>query len=415
MISDKFLYEEVESMVKNDWDVIVVGGGIAGLTITALLSKLNYRVLCIEPQKPPAKEMQATADLRSTAYLINSIELFKESGVWECLKDRAEQLKVMRICDTGGANGITQESSFDSKEIGLSQFGYNIPNWFAKNAIISVIKSSKTSQILFGTKAIGITNLQDKSILRLSNKKKISTKLIVAADGKNSDIRFLSKIAIKKWDDGQDAIACAVTHEKKHDGTSIELLESGGPCTLVPLQNTEDGKFQSAVVWVDKRVQAKNLMLLSDRDFSIKLSNRTKNILGTCKLNSGRSIYPIVTQLADKFYGERLALIAESAHVMPPIGAQGLNTSFEDISLLVNLLKKASVENADIGNPYLLTKYGKIRRRISKSKMLAITLLNTASKANLPLTKSFRKFGLTVIEKNALVKNTLMKAGLGKF
>ena len=238
--------------------------------------------------------------------------------------------------------------------------------------------------------------------------------MIIAADGKNSDIRFLSKIGIQKWDETQDAIACTVSHEKAHNQTSIEVLNSGGPCTLVPLKNAAEGNFQSAVVWMEHRSRARRLMDVSEKDFSNQLSLRTNYILGQCNLTSKRESYSVVTQLANKFYDKRVALIAESAHVMPPIGAQGLNTSFEDIALLTDMIKKAHLNHFDIGTYALLKSYGETRRRKTLSKILGITLLNKSAKSDLKLTKSLRKFGLNLINKNFFVKQTLMKVGLGK-
>ncbi len=401
--------------MNKDWDIIVVGGGIAGLAITALLSKFKLKILCIEPQKPPLEENAFSADLRSTAYLIDSIEILKKTGAWDLLECQAAELRVMRICDTGSQKKQRyQEVNFKSKEINLPNFGYNIPNWFVKKSLHSIIKSSDTGHVSFKQKVVGINSRLDKCIIRLSDDRSLSAKLIVASDGRESDIRFLSKIKTKKWDNNQDAIAFIVTHEKAHEGTSIEVLQSGGPCTLVPLKNSSDGQYQSAVVWMEKRIEAKRLMLLNDNDFSISVSSRTRHLLGNCILKSKRTLYPIVTQLADTFYGERLALIAEAAHVMPPIGAQGLNTSFEDISFLANLIHEASSNGSDIGNPSLLATYGKHRRRQAQSKILGVSLLNKTSESNLEVIKDLRKFTLQIINNNLSIKTALMKAGLGK-
>ena len=132
------------------------------------------------------------------------------------------------------------------------------------------------------------------------------------------------------------------------------------------------------------------------------------------QLNSGRRSYPIVTQLADKFYGERLALIAEAAHVMPPIGAQGLNTSFDDISFLFELIQECAKNNSDIGAQSLLARYDKIRRWAAKSKIIGISLLNSTSKSNSTTVKSIRKIGLKIVNDSPYLKKTLMKVGLGR-
>ena len=401
-------------MTDRNWDVIVVGGGIAGLVTTSLIAKLKLKVLCIEPHKPALEQSNKSADLRSTAYLLKSIELLKKVGVWDNLQDYAEALKIMQICDAGGKNHtLRQTSSFNSLEIGEPYFGYNIPNWFVKKSLLSIIEKSEFGEILFDQEVVGLINQTDKTVIRLSNDTQLSANLIIAADGKNSAIRHLAKIKTQKWDNHQDALAFITTHEQAHEGRSIEILESGGPCTLVPLKTTLDGTFQSAVVWMDTREKTKTLLKLNNDDFSEKLTLRTKNVLGPCRLNSRRTIYPIITQLAERFYSKRLALVAEAAHVMPPIGAQGLNTSFEDISLLMDFIEKSINQKEDFGSQNILKKYGIRRRFITQSKMFGISILNKTSKSNSQITKDLRNLGLKIINKNIFLKKTLMKAGLG--
>ena len=401
-------------MADRNWDVIVVGGGIAGLVTTSLLGNSDLKVLCVEPNKPALEQDDQYADLRSTAYLLKSIDLLKQANVWDSLKEHAEELKIMQICDAGGKSGdIRQTSSFDSNDIDQPFFGYNIQNWFVKKSLLSVIAASNFSDIIFGQKVIGLINQTDKSVIRLSDNSQISAKLIIAADGKNSEVRHLAKIKTKKWDNAQDALAFVTSHEKPHQGRSIEILESGGPCTLVPMKTSVNGTFQSAVVWMENRDRAKDLLELNSKDFSEKLTLRTQRILGNCQINSRRTIYPITTQLAERFYCKRLVLVGESAHAMPPIGAQGLNTSFEDISLLVTLIKRSIAKNDDLGSPKVLKDYGKRRRLVAQSKMLGISILNKTSKSNLQITKDLRKIGLSIIEKNSFLKKILMRAGLG--
>ena len=136
-------------MIAKNWDIVVVGGGIAGLTITAVIAKLGIKVLCIEPNQPSPDGSKDNKDIRSTAYLLNSIEILKEAGVWRKIQNQAASLEIMQICDTSGS---FQESIFDSEEIGLSQFGYNIPNTVTKKALISVIKTTNTAEVIFGLK-----------------------------------------------------------------------------------------------------------------------------------------------------------------------------------------------------------------------------------------------------------------------
>ena len=176
---------------------------------------------------------------------------------------------------------------------------------------------------------------------------------------------------------------------------------------------SKNGSFQSAVVWMENRAKAKKIFKLTADDFSKTLTDRSRRVLGTCQVSSRITLYPIVSQLAERFYCRRLAIIAEAAHVMPPIGAQGLNTSFEDISLLIESLEQSILQNDDIGSQKLLKDYGIRRRLVTQSKMLGVSVLNKTSKSNLQITKDLRKVGLKIIEKNSTLKQALMKAGLG--
>ena len=403
-------------MNKKNWDIIVVGGGIAGLTITSILSKLKKKVLCIEMDMPSTNDQNPKADMRSTAYLLKSIEVFKQAKVWDELESYGQELKVMSIAEASSLAGeIRQISNFNSSELDLPNFGYNIPNWRTKRILIADIKKSNYSKILFGLRVTDLIVQIDKSVVTLSNDIKISAKLVIAADGKNSPIRDLCGIKIKKSDSGQDAIAFVTAHSKPHKGKSIEIFESGGPCTLVPMKSNGNNLFQSAVVWMETRDKSKKLMMLDEKEFSNRLSERTKYTLGNCQLSSRRTLYPIVTQLAENFYGDRVALIAESAHVMPPIGAQGLNTSFEDIDLLVKLLNQAIEIKADFGSQSLLKEYSKIRRKVVLTRMIGIELLNKTSMSNLQIIKDLRSVSLKIIDESSLLKKFLMKTGLGKF
>ena len=144
-----------------------------------------------------------------------------------------------------------------------------------------------------------------------------------------AEIQFSEKkagISVKTHNFGQKALAFAVTHSIPHKNISTEIHLSGGPFTLVPLRD-HDGKPSSAVVWMDKSEEAAKLMNMKDKEFEEEMTQRSCNVLGPLKLASKKSSWPIISQIADRIYSQRLALIGETAHVVPPIGAQGLNLS----------------------------------------------------------------------------------------
>ena len=150
-------------------------------------------------------------------------------------------------------------------------------------------------------------------------------------------------------------------------------------------------------------------MELSTEDFEIEISERSCHVLGPLKLATTRSVWPIISQIAERLNGKRVALVAEAAHVMPPIGAQGLNMSISDIKALRDIAAEAN----DIGAPEVLEKYHRTRINSARLRVNGISMLNQASLAALPLLKELRAFGIKTLHGTAPVRLGLMKLGLG--
>ncbi|MEE2774835.1 MAG: FAD-dependent monooxygenase [Pseudomonadota bacterium] len=402
-------------MDKSGYDIIVVGGGVAGLTATAALGVLGFKVLCLESTEFRSQTKNSAQDIRSTAFLRGSVDLLKEIGIWESVVGESHELKTMCIADCGGVDGaIRQQINFNSSEVSLPDFGYNVPNAVAKRALVDRIDSLKNCKLLFGLEVINAVTQIDKVFLILSDNNFVSAKLVVAADGSRSKVRELTGVKTFTNENNQYAIACVVSHEKPHDGTSVELLKSGGPCTLVPMKSVKGKKNRSAVVWMETKKLAYQLVSSSVERFSSEISKRTDYVFGECTLISQRSLYPITTQIARKFYAHRTALIAEAAHVMPPIGAQGLNTSLEDIIILKDLLTHALATGADIGSDSLLKKYNRNRQKTLIPRVTGIHLLNNASKSNFQPVKDLRMNALKWLDNSKTARQFLIKTGLGK-
>ena len=165
---------------------------------------------------------------------------------------------------------------------------------------------------------------------------------------------------------------------------------------------------------METRKNVARLNYLSDTDFSSEVSKRTNYVFGKCSLTSKRSVYPVNMQIAHKFYSHRMVLIAEAAHVMPPIGAQGLNTSLEDIIVLKDLLIEASANDFDIGTESMLKKYNSQRLKTVIPRLTGINLLNRVSESDFQPVKDLRMAALKWLDNNKAARQILIKAGLGK-
>ena len=208
---------------------------------------------------------------------------------------------------------------------------------------------------------------------------------------------------------GQKALAFAVTHPKPHENVSTEVHRSGGPFTLVPLPDY-NGEHSSAIVWMETGAEVDRLANLPTSDFQAAMNDRSCEILGPLTLASRRTVWPIISQVAQRMTSERVALIAEAAHVVPPIGAQGLNMSLGDLRVLLEL---ACDNRNDPGSQDLLDRFHKARHAEVQTRVTGIDLLNRASMAEKQVLRDVRAGGLNALYSLAPVRKTLMQMGLG--
>ncbi len=397
-------------MNKINTDIVISGGGIAGLTAACAFGAAGFSVLCADPTPPVTSEAAQGADIRTTAFLQPARQLFEHAGLWDMLAPHAAPLQIMRIVDAGGESFEARSiADFDASDISDAPFGWNFPNWLLRRELLARIDSLANVTFLPGIATTGLTTRQTEARIGLSNGDLCIAKLLIAADGRNSNIRDQLDIEVKTWRYGQKALVFSVTHSVPHQNVSTEIHQSGGPFTLVPLPDHE-GAPHSAVVWMDKGPYIQEMCALPVAEFEAAILARSAQLFGPLRLNSKRSVWPIISQHAERLTGQRTALIAEAAHVVPPIGAQGLNMSLADITALLDL----AVATPDrLGDATMLKSYQQKRWADVKARVTGIDLLNRASMAETPLLRDLRHAGLTAIYRIAPLRKTLMKAGLG--
>ncbi len=393
-------------------DIFISGGGIAGLTAAATFGSLGLNVICVDPTPPITERDRKGADMRTTAFLQPAQKLLSEIGLWDRLQDHAAALQIMRIVDAGGAQPTPRiVRDFNASDISEQPFGWNLPNWLLRREMLARLTELENVDLRLG---VGVANRQlftrsDSAKVGLSDGSTITAKLVLACDGRNSPIREAAGIPVSTTRYGQKALALAVTHEKPHDNISTEVHRSGGPFTLVPLPD-HDGKPSSALVWMERGPRAQELFSLEKEAFEHAMTERSGGIYGPLTLASNRTIWPIISQSAARLDGERVALMAEAAHVVPPIGAQGLNMSLGDLIVLRDLIN----ERPDaIGDAQMLSAYHKARHREIMIRVRGIDLLNRTSMLTPRPLRDLRAAGLSALYSLPPVRRTLMQMGLG--
>ncbi len=387
-------------------DILISGGGVAGLTAAALFGSNGFRVICVDPAPPVTSRDTEGADLRSTAFLQPSVQVLERAGVWHQLAGHATPLQTMRIVDAG-PDGPRNSRDFDASDISELPFGWNLPNWLIRRELVARLEQLETVSFRPGVGTDRMLARSTGAKVWLSDGRSVQADLVVAADGRGSALRSAAGIEVTTKRYGQKALAFAVTHQLPHENVSTEIHRTGGPFTLVPLPDYE-GKPSSAIVWMEEGPKAQALYELDETAFNAAIANRSCGLFGPLTLASRRSIWPIISQIAHRFSARRLALVAEAAHVVPPIGAQGLNMSLADLQSLLDLSAKHP-----LGSDAMLDAYDSARRRDVKLRVSAIDLLNRTSQSDMDWFRELRSWGIGAIHDAKPIRKTLMQMGLG--
>lgn len=391
-------------------DILIVGGGVAGLTAAAAFGTAGFDVICVDPAPPVTERDADGADLRTTAFLQPAQAFLQRAGVWEHMAPHATALSVMRIVDAGGADPTPRVTrDFDSTDISDAPFGYNLPNWLIRRTLLDRIAELENVGFRPGTALSDLVARSHEARARLSDGTQVAPRLIIAADGRNSPCRAALGVGVRKFEFGQRAITFAVSHDQPHDNISTEVHRTGGPFTLVPLPD-HDGRPSSAVVWMETEANAQALLDLDVTAFEAAATARSGAVQGALTLATRRTSWPIISQIADRFYGPRTALVAEAAHVVPPIGAQGLNMSLGDLD---DLLTRATASPDTLGDAPMLEAYHAARYGEVRTRVLGVSALNKASMSAPRPIRDARALGLKLLHDIAPVRRSLMRLGLG--
>jgi len=395
-------------MARESVDIFISGGGIAGLMAAAAFGSAGYSVICADPAPPVTTGDAPGADLRTTAFLQPSIRVLQAAGLWDALAPLATPLQVMRIVDAGGAQPEPRVShDFDAADVSDQPFGWNLPNWVLRREAVARLNDLPNVQFRPGIAARALFTRETEAIVTQSDGARIRSRMVIAADGRHSPMRKSLDIGVTTTRYGQKALAFAVTHPEPHANVSTEVHRTGGPFTLVPLPD-RDGRPCSAVVWMETGPEIDRLRALPRDAFNAEMNTRSAGLFGQLERITPLTVWPIISQIADRFAGQRTALMAEAAHVVPPIGAQGLNMSLGDLGCLLDLARPETLGTAAMLDAYHRRRWPEVRLRLA-----GIDMLNRASMLSAQPLRDARAGALQALYSLTPVRKGLMQLGIG--
>ena len=381
------------------YDAIVIGGGPAGLTAAIALAETGAKTALLARRAP-------YADNRTTALLGASTELLERLDVWRRCRDQAAALRTMRLVDDTGRLIRAPEVRFSSEEIGLDQFGYNIDNRTLM-AALEERAAELPGLTRFDDEAASVDPQDALVSVHTRAGGTLSARLVIGADGRQSLSRDAAGIDVKRRDLQQSALTFNIAHSRSHKNISTEFHTPQGPCVFVPLPGN-----RCSVVWVSAAKEAQRLMALSDDELSAAAEKQSHSILGSVRVEPGRNLFPLSIESPKQFASHRVALVGESAHVLPPIGAQGLNMGLRDAADIADIVGHAMSLGEDPGAPQVLARYQSARRADVASRVFAIDIANRSLLSDFLAVQSLRAAGLHLIGSFGPLRRLAMREGL---
>lgn len=388
---------------KNNFDVAIVGGGMAGLVLSCLLGDSGFSVCVVDAEDP---QHFATPSGRTVALMGGSIDIIKATGIWPDIIDKICPLDTLRIIDDSAGHVSPLQIDFKPQDIGRSSFGYNIPHHVLKPALIQRIQTLENIFYLPKTRVSDIA-VSPARVTLTTDHGVYTARLVIGTDGKKSIVRQTAHIELDKKSYGQTAMTCLIRHTRPHHNISTEHHRPGGPFTYVPLPGNV-----SSIVWVEKDKDISAYLSLKKQDLERAIQDRSLDALGRVTLMTDPQSWPLVTLTAQKLVAPRMALAGEAAHAFSPIGAQGLNLSLRDVAVLAEILTDSARLGEDIGDLFVLSRYQSRRQTDIQTRTWGVNNLNRMVSNDTEFLRGLRRTGLKTLARFPALRQVMMKEGL---
>jgi 2-octaprenyl-6-methoxyphenol hydroxylase len=396
-----------------DCEVLVVGGGMVGLTLGLTLAGAGVEVVVVD-RADPATVQDAAFDGRSSAIARGSQQALSGAGLWDAMGPAAQPILDIRVSDGRIGDGASSLFlHYDHREVGDTPLGYIVENRAVRRALHGEAARRGRFRLLAPEQVADLQRGASGVEARLGDGRRLRARLAVAAEGRASPLREAAGIRATRWSYPQAGIVCTVAHEHPHHGVAHEHFLPSGPFAMLPMTDAEDGTHRSSIVWTERRDLAPAMMALGPEDFAAEIARRFGDSLGALAAIGGRWSYPLSLLHAERYSDRRLALVGDAAHAIHPIAGQGLNLGLRDVAALAEAVVDARRLGLDLGDASVLARYERWRRLDTLMLIAATDGLNRLFSNDLAPLRLARDLGLAAVNRLPPLKRLFMGHAMG--
>ncbi len=389
-------------------DVIILGGGLVGLTVAIALDRHGLSSIVIDPADPQALVAPAF-DGRATAVASASFRMLEAIGVADRLAGEGCPIQAIRVSDGLAPGGLV----FDAPQ-GDDPLGIMFENRRLRQVLQEAAVEAPGVKLMMPGRAADVVRDGAGVRVALEDGRAATAPLLIGAEGRNSPTREAARIPVARWNYEHRAMIVTITHERPHGNVAYEIFYPAGPFALLPMRDDSEGRHRSAVVWSVHERDASGFLGLPERAMAAEIEKRMGGFLGEIALAGPRSSYKLGFHHAARITAERLVLVGDAAHGIHPIAGQGLNLGFRDAAALVQVLVEGARTGMDLGDAYLLERYA--RWRSLDTLMVAASTDGLTRLYGVPgkAASAIRRFGMGAVQRIGPLKDRLMSEARGE-
>ena len=387
----------------NEFDIIIIGGGIVGSAAACELAKQFERVAIVDNTLHSPWRAESPFSLRVSALNLASSKFLDELGVWQQVQTmRSFPYTAMVVWEQSGDARI----EFNANDTAHTHLGTIVENQVLLTALNKQLSRQRSITRYDGCCLENVTAVGESSMLvELDNGERISAQLVIGADGQRSKVRECMSIETSHNAYHQAGLVCNVQTELPHENTAWQCFTQDGPLALLPLQ-----KNLCSVVWSVPQSRSEQLLKLADSHFNIEISSAFEHALGKVKVISERKSFVLQGAHSDRYIGHRVVLMGDAAHVVHPLAGLGLNLGLEDVRCLCELL--VSTDRA-LGSDRVLRKYERERKSENLIMQRALEAIDSLFRSEQPAVRTIRSLGVNFTNKVLPLKLLFMQRAMG--